>query len=267
MVVFSLQMRIQSGMIAGRLLFGLGGEIMTVLACEIVTRWFRYVNLAKDRQTGGERESSKTNWERKNISTVLAFMFSVSKLGVATVLPATQRLCEVYGVVPASWIATWGSLTAGVLAVCYLACIGREKSLDMETLLEDINDDPVRNDPNGTTNTSYLSIVTSYPYVFWLLGVICILGCGSIDTFSNSAQRFLASVFYAGSQRDAASATRYFRTSLPPFFDTVRSLSSTCSRIYHSQLPVHNLQYLSSSPRVHPGLFAAEPCRYDASRG
>lgn len=157
----------------------------------------------------------KTNWERKNISTVLAFMFSVSKLGVATVLPATQRLCEVYGVVPASWIATWGSLTAGVLAVCYLACIGREKSLDMETLLEDVNDDPVRNGPNGTTNTSYLSIVTSYPYVFWLLGVICILGCGSIDTFSNSAQRFLASVFYAGSQRDAASATRYFRISLP----------------------------------------------------
>lgn len=44
MVVLSMQMRIQSGMIAGRLLFGLGGEIMTVLACEIVTRWFRYVD-------------------------------------------------------------------------------------------------------------------------------------------------------------------------------------------------------------------------------
>lgn len=41
-VVFSLQMRMQSGMIAGRLLFGLGGEIIAVLACEIITRWFKY---------------------------------------------------------------------------------------------------------------------------------------------------------------------------------------------------------------------------------
>ena len=47
-----------------------------------------------------------------------------------------------------------------------------------------------------------------YPYVFWQLGLICMLGYGGINTFTNSAQRFLAFTFYAGDQRAAGSAKR-----------------------------------------------------------
>lgn len=42
-VAYSIQMRMQWGMIAGRFLFGLGGEIISVRTYEILTRWLRYV--------------------------------------------------------------------------------------------------------------------------------------------------------------------------------------------------------------------------------
>ena len=37
----SVQIRSQPGMILGRVLFGLGGEIMVVLGNEITAQWFR----------------------------------------------------------------------------------------------------------------------------------------------------------------------------------------------------------------------------------
>lgn len=45
--VLSVQIRLQSGMILGRILFGLGGEVMGFFGTEITTRWFRLVFLIK----------------------------------------------------------------------------------------------------------------------------------------------------------------------------------------------------------------------------
>lgn len=39
----SVNVRSQAGMILGRVLYGLGGEIIVILAIEIITRWFRCV--------------------------------------------------------------------------------------------------------------------------------------------------------------------------------------------------------------------------------
>lgn len=53
-----------------------------------------------------------------------------------------------------------------------------------------------------------LASLSKYPWIFWQLGLICMLGYGSINTFTNSAQRFLAFTFYGGDQRAAGLATR-----------------------------------------------------------
>lgn len=41
--VLAVQIRFQSGMILGRILLGLGAEVMGVLGTEVTTRWFRSV--------------------------------------------------------------------------------------------------------------------------------------------------------------------------------------------------------------------------------
>ncbi|KAK5678768.1 hypothetical protein LTS12_029397, partial [Elasticomyces elasticus] len=158
----------------------------------------------------------------KHLSMILAIMLSSSRLGIVTSSMTIQRLSEAYGIVAASWISSGIAFTAAFLSMCYLACIGRGKALDTEE--GDDDEEPAPSD----SNANCLSILASYPYVFWLLGMICVLGYGSINTFGNSAQRFLASVFYAGDQVTAGSAMRYpFHVAVP-----VRYLLFECLLTY-----------------------------------
>lgn len=119
-----------------------------------------------------------------------------------------QRLTQAYGIVAASWISTGITLTATFLSICYLASIGVDSSKAFDAEEGDDDDDDEEPAPSDF-NANCLSILASYPYAFWVLSMICVLGFGSIATFSNSAQRFLASVFYAGDQVAAGSAMRY----------------------------------------------------------
>ncbi|KAB8075438.1 hypothetical protein BDV29DRAFT_171976 [Aspergillus leporis] len=59
---------------------------------------------------------------------------------------------------------------------------------------------------------------SSLPWrIFWQLTLICILGYGGINTFTNSAQQFLAACFYRGDQRAPGAVTRYINQFLLAF--------------------------------------------------
>lgn len=112
------------------------------------------------------------------------------------------RLTQAHGVVAASWMGTGLSLGAGLLSAFYL--VSMRNSEQKETMPEEARDE----DEETGRNVNSRDSLFDYPYVFWQLGLICMLGYGGINTFTNSAQRFLAFTFYAGDQRAAGSAKR-----------------------------------------------------------
>lgn len=123
------------------------------------------------------------------------------RLGSVTNSILIPRLTKAHGVVSASWLGTGLSLGVSILSVSYLVSINDSESKDTDT--EEANDE------GGTgRNSNSLPSLSDYPYIFWQLGLICMLGYGSVNTFTNSAQRFLAFTFYNGDQRAAGSATR-----------------------------------------------------------
>lgn len=145
--------------------------------------------------------------DRKHFSIAFGILISTTKIAMVVTSIAMQRLYESHGIVAATWLSTWLALTAAFLSVCYLACIRHEKPPDTESLLNSDTGPSTNPKPKAEAEAdcNFLAVLASYPYVFWLLGMICILGHGSIETFGNSAQRFLASVFYAGNQQTAVS--------------------------------------------------------------
>jgi len=123
------------------------------------------------------------------------------RLGSVTNSILIPRLATAHGVVAAGWMGTGLSLGASILSASYLVSISDSESKG--TSAEEANDE------EGTgRNVNFLTSLSDYPYMFWQLGLICIMGYGSINTFTNSAQRFLAFTFYSGDQRAAGSATR-----------------------------------------------------------
>lgn len=94
------------------------------------------------------------------------------------------------------------SLGAGLLSSFYLVSI--LNSEQKHTTSEDVHGEY---EETGT-NVNMRASLFDYPYVFWQLGLICMLGYGGTEAFTNSAQRFLAFTFYAGDQNAAGWAKR-----------------------------------------------------------
>jgi hypothetical protein len=69
--------------------------------------------------------------------------------------------------------------------------------------------------PPQVTNpkTKPVASLRHLPRIYWYLSLVSILGYGGINSFNNSAQRFLASRFYNGDERPAGLAARYATTS------------------------------------------------------
>lgn len=130
----------------------------------------------------------------------LAINLSSWRLGSVTDSILIPRLAKVHGVVAAGWMGTVLALGVSVLSASYLVSI-------RDSVCTETNDD--EGDVEGRErNVSTLAIFSKCPWIFWQLGIIGMLGYGSINTFTNSAQRFLAFTFYGGDQRAAGSATR-----------------------------------------------------------
>ncbi|KAL4879715.1 major facilitator superfamily domain-containing protein [Aspergillus karnatakaensis] len=168
--------RFQLGLVIGRALLGLGGEVVGVLGVEIVTRWF----------------------QDRRLSLALALNLGAGRLGSVANTVIVPRLIDPYGVVAVTWIAT--VLTLGVCIVglvSLFAVTGTEHQASASAKREDEaeDEDAVPSFP-----------FRAFPPVFWYLAVICLLGYGCLNAFTNSAQRFLATRFYEDDQRAAGSA-------------------------------------------------------------
>jgi len=125
------------------------------------------------------------------------------RLGGVTNSILIPRLTKVHGVVAADWIGTGLSLGVSLLSALYLVSID-DPTGGKRTNTEESNDE----EEETGININFLASLAQCPPIFWQLGLICTLGYGSINTFTNSAQRFLAFTFYGGDQRAAGSATR-----------------------------------------------------------
>ena len=125
------------------------------------------------------------------------------RLGSVTNSILIPRLAKAHGVVSAGWMGTGFSLGVSILSALYLISIDNSTG-GKRTDTEESNDE----EEETGMNVNFLSSLAQCPRIFWQLGLICMLGYGSINTFTNSAQRFLAFTFYCGDQRAAGSATR-----------------------------------------------------------
>ncbi|KAL4870735.1 hypothetical protein BDV12DRAFT_195208 [Aspergillus spectabilis] len=163
--------KFQLGMVIGRAFIGLGGEVIGVLGCEIITRWF----------------------QDKRLSLALALNLGAGRLGSVANTILIPRLIEPYGVVGVTWIATVLTLGVCIVSVFSLCAV-----------MGDADKTPAIDEDDKNVVTSFPFRV--FPPVFWYLAVICLLGYGCLNAFTNSAQRFLATRFYAGDQRAAGSA-------------------------------------------------------------
>ncbi|CBF77657.1 uncharacterized protein ANIA_04374 [Aspergillus nidulans FGSC A4] len=161
--------RLELGMIAGRVLIGIGGEVV-----------------------GAGRLGSVAN---------------------TAIIP---RLIELYDVTSATWIATALSLGGVTLGASYLLSITK-RSYDYSQVGDE-------NNPKFIVPLSF----RQYPSSYWLLALICFLSYGCLNTFTNSAQRFLATRYYHGDQRAAGSAlSNIFLLSAHAIFLTGVSTSPT----------------------------------------
>ncbi|KAL5338960.1 major facilitator superfamily domain-containing protein [Aspergillus crustosus] len=178
--------RFQLGMVVGRAFIGLGGEVVGVLGCEIITRWF----------------------QDRRLSLALALNLGAGRLGSVANTILIPRLIEPYGVVGVTWIAT--VLTLGVCVVSVISLFA-VMSDDTEIAAAGKEDE----------DTAGSFPFRAFPPVYWYLALICLLGYGCLNAFTNSAQRFLAARYYEGDQRAAGSAMSILFTLsglLVPFF-------------------------------------------------
>lgn len=138
-----------------------------------------------------------THGRDKRLALALAINLASWRLGSVVNFILVPRLVNIHGVVAAGWMGAVLALGVLTLSACYLLSI--QGSEGTET------DDGGEGRERGV---GILASLSKFPWIFWQLGIICFLGYGSINTFQNSAQRFLAFTFYSGDQASAGSATR-----------------------------------------------------------
>ncbi|RDW59296.1 uncharacterized protein DSM5745_10991 [Aspergillus mulundensis] len=145
------------------------------------------------RSAPGNANSFRADHRDKSLSLALALNLGAGRLGSVANSIIIPRVVEPYGVAPATWIATALSLGVAIAGALYLLTITKPEV------------DGARNEDDDCTNSAPLSFRQFSP-VYWQLALICLLSYGCLNTFTNSAQRFLAVRYYHGDQRSAGSA-------------------------------------------------------------
>ncbi|KAL3446188.1 major facilitator superfamily domain-containing protein [Aspergillus insuetus] len=176
----AVQTKIEFGMIIGRAFIGLGGEVVAVLGCEIITRWFQH----------------------NRLSLALAINLCLARLGSVSnsiIIPTSIEPC---GIVAVTWFATLLSLGMPIIGLVSLLATPDPATEADESLL-------IPEPPGTILPTKHISATSSlrhFPRVFWHLAIICLLSYSCINTFTNSAQRLLTTRFYDDDQAAAGEA-------------------------------------------------------------
>lgn len=125
----------------------------------------------------------------KRLPLVLAILLGASRMGSVADSIITPALVARYGVAPTTWMVILVPMS------CTLLC-----SLILARGLK-----PRRR--GGATSLDFTAL-RRLPQVYWQLILLCILGYGGINTFTNSAQRFIAERFFKDDQPKAGRTLR-----------------------------------------------------------
>ena len=183
--VAALQAREMWSSILGRGIYGLGGEVIGVLVNSVVTRQYSLVSPHVYIRSWADFESSD-----KGLSLAVAVLLCSSRLGSVSNSIVTPRLVESMGPFPSAFIVI--AVSMGVVILSYLSLT---PSLAVHK--------------QSQAGFTFLASLRGFNSTFWLLIVVCAVGYGAINTFTNSAQRFLAAQFFDGDQITAGSQLRY----------------------------------------------------------
>mmetsp|Transcript_25636 Transcript_25636/g.56536 ORF Transcript_25636/g.56536 Transcript_25636/m.56536 type:complete len:461 (+) Transcript_25636:180-1562(+) len=148
-------------MIAGRILFGIGGESMQVAQNCLLFRWFK----------GHE------------VAFALGLNLSIARAGSVMNDIVSPWVAENYGLEGAMWLGM-------ALCMASAACNFRSAVLDKfagerEGLPEAINDEEV-----------YVSQIFQFPRLFWLLTALCVVLYCAILPFNNIASAFFVETWF-----------------------------------------------------------------------
>jgi hypothetical protein len=161
------------------------------------------------------------------LSLALAINLCLARFGSVSNSIIIPILIEPYGVVTVTWLATLLSLGMPIIGLISLLTTPDPATEADETLLTPEN--PDTNLP--AKPISAISSLRHFPLVFWHLAIICLLSYSCINTFTNSAQRLLATRFYDGDQAAAGEAVSIlFMLSgflVPPFGFLLDTLDSS----------------------------------------
>lgn len=163
--------------ILGRVVIGLGGEIIGVLGYNVVTRWYAYVWA----HSFFSPLVADLYYRDKRLSLALAIVIGVPRLSSVANSIVTPVLINRYGVPSTVWIVTTVPVIMTVLSAWYMTPL---LPVAQKSSLADVS----------------LTSIKLLPSSYWQLSGICVLGYACINTFNNSAQRFLAAWLFDGDQ-------------------------------------------------------------------
>lgn len=123
----------------------------------------------------------------------MAIYESISSLGSVANSNLTPRLTDTYGALEATWFSSALALVLVALSALYVVIADVEESSRKEG------------------EEKFIESIRRLPRSYWYIASICLTGYACLLPFFNSAQRFIASKFYADNQTIAGLAVRYYR--------------------------------------------------------
>lgn len=181
-----VQTRAFGVMLFGRVIFGLGGESLTVAQCRLVTDWFR----------------------GRELALAIGLNLSIARFGTVFNNNLSPYFAQNLGIPFAIWIGFISCTWSFICAIFTVVIDKRCKRHEALTALESATASPVTPSssapdmlsvkPMGLWETvkSTVHIVQSYHPAFWLVCIVCFTYYGAIVPFNNIAADVLRSKWY-----------------------------------------------------------------------
>jgi MFS family permease len=197
-------------MLAGRVIFGLGGESLSVGQSTLMAVWF------KD----------------KELAFALAVNLSLGRLGSVVNDTLSPAVASASGLAASFWVGAGFcavSVGSAVCLVCIDAAVDRRNSSGSYFNTPKVSRKGARKSPLPTSTLPYgsgssinasspavssipveppvkLSDVRFFPFSFWLLCVSCVVVYGAVSPFNNIASGFLQAKYYMANATEPTAA-------------------------------------------------------------
>ncbi|KAI8903763.1 major facilitator superfamily domain-containing protein [Gorgonomyces haynaldii] len=161
-------------MIFGRILFGIGGESISVVQSSITTSFFK----------------------GKELSFALGMNLCIARLGSVVNSILSPRLALMFNTPLAVWFATLSCFLSFLCGIILVNIISHhEQKRDLETQEQT---EPLLQEQEQTQTSVSFGPIQHLPLSFWILCLVCILLYGCVVPFNAIASDFLMSKWYHG---------------------------------------------------------------------